>query len=48
MRTSMDKIEFSNLGWKGLPCWSSGQDSALPMQGGSGLIPGQGIRSHMP
>ena len=31
----------------GLPWWCSGEDSALPMQGARGLIPGQGTRSHM-
>ena len=56
MRTSVDKTEFSNLGlertsllaqWLEL-CSPSGWNSALPMQGGPGLIPGQGIRSHRP
>ena len=32
---------------EGLPWWSSGKDSVLPMQGGPGSIPGQGTRSHM-
>ena len=30
---------------KGLPWWSSGQDSMLPMEGGLDLILGQGTRS---
>lgn len=30
-----------------LPRWSRGQDSALPVQEGLGLIPGWGIRSHI-
>ena len=30
---------------KGLPWWSSGQDSMLPMEGGLDLILGQGPRS---
>ena len=29
----------------GLPRWSGGEDSELPMQGGAGLIPGQGTRN---
>ena len=29
------------------PWWSRGQDSALPVQEGLGLIPGWGIRSHI-
>ena len=33
---------------RGLPWWSSGQDSELPMQRTWGSIPGQGTRSHMP
>ena len=28
----------------GTPWWSSGWDSALPLQGGTSLIPGQGTR----
>ena len=32
----------------GLPRWSSGQDSELPIQRTWGLLPGQGTRSSMP
>ena len=38
---------FENSYSWGLPWWSNGQDSMLPMQGGLGSIPGQGTRSHM-
>ena len=30
---SGEKIVSSKMGWEGLICQSSGQDSALPMQG---------------
>ena len=32
----------------GLPSWSRGWDSKLPVQAGLGLIPGQGTRAHAP
>ena len=32
----------------GLPSWSCGWDSKLPVQRGLGLIPGQGTRAHVP
>ena len=32
---------------EGLPWWSSGYDSTLPMPRAWGSIPGQGTRSHM-
>ena len=32
----------------GLPWWSSGWDSTLPLQGGLGSIPGLGLGSPIP
>ena len=38
----------SEVHGQGLPWWSGGQVSELPMQVGLGSIPGQGTISHMP
>ena len=39
-------MTISNLmSFPGLPWWSSGSNSALPMQGGMGLMPGQGTET---
>ena len=33
---------------EGLPWWSRGEDSMLPVERGPGSTAGQGTRSHMP
>lgn len=41
------KVNTLKVGTDGLPWWSRGYDSKLPLQGSTGSIPGQGMISHV-